>query len=336
MFHRPASLLRVVVWAVVGPSGAIAHPGRGIAVDPSGIVFVADALRSVVWKISPDGVATVFAPRTHAHWLTLTPGAAPTLYAEHIQFDETRHAFPQAILRFAPDGGRAVVIPPHPDGSIHTETFLKGEGEVLWWAIDGADLGVRIAPLPSDPDPGFVALASLARPALPEGSVGEGRTRRTITGMAWTAIGDAIVNDGASLWHVTASTGGALLVPSIAKDPDAPAPAAALGALWGVAIDTNDVLYTADPDGRRVVRISGARRPRRDDMDARPHETARIDTACRSEGPWFPTGVATRGETLYILEHGLREGVNLGPRVRVLDPGAEARTLATIEAGLAK
>lgn len=332
-FRRPPRLaVLALLGSALGSSGAFAHPGRGIAVDPSGAVFVADAVRSVIWKISPEGVATVFAPRTHAHWLTLTPDGKPTLYAEHVQFDEAREVFPQSIVRFTADGARTVVVPPRPDGAIHTGTFLKAEGDLFWWAIDGADLGVRIAPLPRDPDPGFVALANLARRSLPEGSVGEARTQRTITGMAWTSAGGAVVNDGASLWHVSARGEASLVVSSVAKDPTAPAPGAPLGALWGVAIDTNNNLYTTDPDGRRALRISGVSLGTDLAREAIPREHARTEAVCRSEGPWFPTGVATRGETLYILEHGLRDGVNLGPRVRVLEPGGAVRTLATIEA----
>lgn len=331
-FRRALRLAALaLLGATLGATGALAHPGRGIAVDPTGAVFVADAVRSVVWKISPEGVATVFSPRTHAHWLTLTPGEKPTLYAEHVEFDETRQAFPQSIVRFAADGARTVVLPPRPDGAIHTGTFLRSEGDLFWWAIDGADLGVRIAPLPRDPDAGFVSIINLGRPALPGGSVGEALAQRTITGMAWTTAGDAVVNDGASLWHVTARGEAALIVSSVAKDPNAPAPGAPLGALWGVAIGTNNDLCTTDPDGRRALRISGAMARSDGAHAARPGEGVRTEAVCRSEGPWFPTGVATRGETLYILEHGLRDGVNLGPRVRVLGPGGAVRTLATIE-----
>ena len=58
---------------------AFAHPGRGIVVSDEGDVFVADAVRSVVWQIRADGAIGAHARDVHAHWLEVKRGALDQL-----------------------------------------------------------------------------------------------------------------------------------------------------------------------------------------------------------------------------------------------------------------
>jgi hypothetical protein len=51
----------------------------------------------------------------------------------------------------------------------------------------------------------------------------------------------------------------------------------------------------------------------------------------RAEKPWSPTGVALKGDMLFVIEHGFTPpATSLGPRVRKLSPDGTAVVLATV------
>lgn len=85
--------------------------------------------------------------------------------------------------------------------------------------------------------------------------------------------------------------------------------------LWGLALADDGTWLTTDPSRRQVLAIETDGRSR---------------VVHQSAAPWFPTGVATQGTRILLLEHGLAGDSNLGPRVTCLDDGEAPRVLGQV------
>jgi sugar lactone lactonase YvrE len=259
---------------------AAAHPGRGIVVQDDGTVLVADAVRSVVWRIDADGDVRAAAREVHAHWLA--PAHAGAVLADHVVYAADSGAFLRGLVRIDPDGEVESVIEPAADPTGLDAGAFAIAGELLAIARDsrpvielrsGADEPRSITLPPHEGD----TVSSLL--AAPDGVLYAARGRELLR----------IEVDGS--------------VHRIAEVPRPEgAPIAGLQDLWGLARDADGTLYTADPGARRVLSIS---------VDGS------VATVTASPAPWFPTGIAVRDGRLWLLEHGLDGEHNLGPRVRV-------------------
>lgn len=268
-----------------------AHPGRGIVIDAQGRIFVADAVRSVVWRVSPDGRVSAAAREVHAHWLAL--------HEDGVLADQVRHVdgrFPRGLLHLDAQGTVRELIEPAPDPhGLDAGAFAAtprgiaiardSQRTIDWW-VDGARSRGALLELGDDD---------------------------TINSLIATPEGALIAVLGRALWSLPVDQPPRL----IATVPAGSAQRLLqLRELWGLARAADGTLYTTDPGLRTVLRIG---------------TDGRFSTVFESETPWFPTGVAHDRGQLYILEHGLDERGNLGPRIRRVDPAGGTTILAIIE-----
>ena len=100
--HRRRTAVRalVLIIAIALPRLALAHPGWGIVVDEYGSVYFTDLER--VWKIDPEGRASVFVEDVHTHELYIDE--AGTIYGEHEWYEESSGTFHTRYWKAAPDG----------------------------------------------------------------------------------------------------------------------------------------------------------------------------------------------------------------------------------------
>jgi len=88
--------------------------------------------------------------------------------------------------------------------------------------------------------------------------------------------------------------------------------------LRGLDVDAQGTVYVAATGCRGVVKITAA---------------GKVETVLKAERPWSPTGVAVRGDDVYVLEYTNANGhftEGWLPRVRKLSRDGKVTTLATI------
>ena len=290
MAHWRNQIVAVMI-AIVSP--ALAHPGRGIVVDEQQRVYVADAVRSVVWRVDPDGRVSPAARDVHAHWLSID--AAGRVLADDLHYDAANDAYPRGLVRLSDSGPPEQIIEKRPDPH-------------------GLDAGAFCA----TPDRLAIARESthtIERRAGADvrGSIPLSASEKTVNAITCTDDASLLAVRGREVLRIRPDN----QVAPIANIPEqtCSAPVSGLHDLWGVASNKDGDLFTTDPGCRRVLRLS---------------PSGEVSTVHTATEPWFPTGVACQGSTLYILEHGLEGEQNLGPRVTILEPGKPTRVLATI------
>lgn len=289
------ALLRGAVFIVAACASATlgAHPGRGIVVDATGNVFVADAVRSVVWRFTPEGRIEAAAREVHAHWLAMDAGG--TVLADHVGYDADTRQFPRGLVRIGPSGPMTTIIAPRPDpDGLDGGAFTVRDG-VLYVARDSNRV------IEGRRDGKTVWQAS-----LPEGTA-------TVNSLGVDAQGNLIAVRGRDVLRIAID--GTVDATPVALDT-ADDRALGLRDLWGLAIGADGTVHTTDPGRRHVLAI---------DAQGLSHVVHEVDA------PWFPTGVAKHGTDLLVLEHGLEDGTNLGPRVVRLRSGQAPLILGTVD-----
>lgn len=288
---RRRTLLATLTLLVVAP--AQAHPGRGIVVDDQQNVYVSDAVRSVVWRVDPDGRVSPAARDVHAHWLSID--AAGRVLADDLHYDAANDTYPRGMVRLSDSGPPEQIIEKRPDPH-------------------GLDAGAFCA----TPDGLAIARESthtIERRAGADvrGSIPLSASEKTVNAITCTDDASLLAVRGREILRIRPDD----RVDTIANIPEqtCSTPVSGLRDLWGVASNKDGDLFTTDPGCRLVLRLS---------------PSGEVSTVHTATEPWFPTGVACHGSTLYILEHGLEGEQNLGPRVTILEPGKPTRVLATI------
>jgi hypothetical protein len=138
-----------------------------------------------------------------------------------------------------------------------------------------------------------------------------------ICGLAVGHDGDLYVAYENALQKITSGRVTTLVANIALKDCDVDVPARGrLPFLRGMAVNSRGVVYAAATGCHRVIRVTGER----------------IDTVLKAERPWSPTGIATLGDEVFVLEYTNAHGnaKDWRPRVRKLKHDGTAATLVTI------
>jgi sugar lactone lactonase YvrE len=295
------TLLLTILWLLYSVS-ALAHPGSGIYVDSHGDVYVSDIARGLL-KFAPDGSVTVVMKEA-GHWLTVDADRA---FAS-MDFQKSEH-WPRWFKHRNPSGGPALIS----DGG--SPLVIHKDGNLYYICNDEQMIpgGLQVGRL--SPGGKLTLVAPGIRKRVDE-----------LGGIKGLAAGpdDSLyaVSPGAVLKVKLDGTFSIVKQPVAAPDCDLDLPPNMLPAhqpfLTGLTVSPSGVIYLAATGCRAVVRLD---------------PNGRITTVLKAESPWSPTGVALKGEDLYVVEwtNPHNEQHDYRPRVRIVGRDGKVKLLGSVQ-----
>lgn len=282
------------------------HPAWGIAVDRKGQVYFSDLKR--VWKIDAEGKLSVLRAGGDWHVHDLNVDEDGNLYGADNSYEPSTKRFFSAIWKITPAGTFSYILPTTDSPPNGTSIWKDRAGNTYYVTSHprrellvlrrspGGEVSVLI---------GDVAAARKYRQGTPYGT----------SGMALDGEGALYFTHGASVNKLT--TGGRLVVLARNLTIEGTTKSPARGtSLFGLTVDDAGEVFVADYGNRRVLKIS---------------PDGKKSTVIRSEGPWYPTGVAARGRAIYVLEEAHTPSyMPDATRVRRLSADGTVEVLATI------
>jgi hypothetical protein len=283
---------------VTATAGAFAHPGSGIAVDAQGQVYFVDTGEGV-WKLDSRGRLTLI-NKLAFHWMALDKNGEFAKSPALGNFDSG------SFERITPAGSVPALI-------ISSDyPVAVGEDGGLYYVPNNntgrRELARRM------PNGQRTVFAVLPTPATPEPML-------WVNGIAACADGSLYITDNDAVRKVdrngTVSTFRDAIRVADCSDPLPDAPQ--LPYLRGLAVAQGGTIYAAANGCRAVIAIP---------------TKGPVKTLLKSEAPWSPTGIATSGSEVYVLEYLHTPGDNRRewiPRVRKISADGKITTLVTIE-----
>lgn len=279
----------------VGICLAVGHPGNGIVVLHDGSVVTGDAVRNGIWLFKPGKQPQRLATSFHCHWLCR--GADGKLYAETV----------------AERGGTWYAS--------HFQVFLDGRppqqvgndlpGDSSCFTVD--NLGRRIVWRTGKfmrPDSrGLATFRDGGSLAAGEPAIG------TPSAYAWGPDERLYFSDGSRVRSISQS-GEIRTIVALTGKATVPLFGGRSGErkIWGFDVAADGSIVLADASTSQVLRYSGGR----------------LSVVFRSQDGWVATGVALRGNDVYVLETKLQGSQNLGPRVRMIDGRGKSTLLGVV------
>jgi hypothetical protein len=295
-----ASLRAVVAICTVIVARASAHPGSGIVVDAQGRVYFVETgnpdaqFPGFIWEADARGKLTPV-HRTGAHWLTPDENASFARADLGEWFRQRRTPWLQRVQ--AHESGPALIqadgcpIVVNRDGNLY---YASGNIQITRLSPEGE----LTLPVPN--------LSTTAR------------RLGGIKGLASGPDGSLYVAYPKAIQKITPDGGVTTLADPVVVgdcDKDEP-PGESEPSLRGLAVNSHGAVYAAATGCHRVVKVT---------------PEGRVSSVLKAERPWSPTGVAVRGDDVYVLEYpDSAERAEWLPRVRKLDRDGRVTTLATI------
>jgi len=285
-----------------------AHPGWGIAVDQQGQVYFTDL--KTVWKIDAQGKLSPFRTSSESHTHELNVDEAGNVYGAENSYDPATKRFFGGIWKKTPAGEFSYVLPLIED---------IPEGISIWRDRDG-----NMYHIAGDKDRELLVLkrSPSGRVTVLAGSPNAARQYRQ--GVPYGAGGVGFGPDG-SLYFVREATVSKLsvsgVVTELASNIQINGSAADRGGkhatqLFGLAVDDSGNVFAADFGNHRVLKIA---------------PDGVLTAAVTADAPWVPTGVATRGGSLYVLENEVMpQNEQARTRVRRVSADGSVAVLATV------
>ena len=284
-------------------NASFAHPASGIVVDAQGRVYFIYSGHGVM-RIEPSGRLTNIHEDKGGHWLALDTGGAFSKVAPK-QFERITPDGVVPALIFA-SGGAPLVV--GPDGDLYYGSNGSQENSFPPGAMTVVRLSSR-------------GRQDLFSPALKQALA---ELKDGITGLASGLDGSIYVATWNGIVKLNGDGSIAKIVhPVVVRDCDSdPAdhsPANASSPLLrGLSVDSRGNVYVAATSCHRVLKIT---------------PDGRVTSILKAERPWSPTGVAVRGEDVYVLEYTNANGPateGWHPRVRKLASDNAVTTLVTV------
>jgi hypothetical protein len=296
--RRTVEALFVTMGLFLAATAAVAHPGSSIVVDAEGQIYFVDTGQGV-WKLDSHGKLALVHTLAF-HWMALDMKGD---FAEsHALGDFDRGSFE----RITPAGSvpTLIISSDYPvavgqDGGLYYVPYSSTEPRELVRRMPDGQRTV-FATLPTATSP---------KPVL------------WVNGIASGADGSLYITDNDAVRRIdrngTVSTFRDRIQVPDCTDPLSGVPQ--LPYLRGLAVAGDGIIYAAANGCRAVIAI--------------PAEGP-IKTVLKAEPPWSPTGVATFGREVYVLEYLHTSGDNRKewiPRVRKISARSRITTLATVE-----
>jgi len=283
------------------PSSSFAHPGSGIVVDAQGNAFVADINRGLV-RFGADGKVSIVLKEA-GHWLARDAAGK----FRRMEFEKSSHwprwfkhrRPPGEALALISDGGSPLVI--HRDGNLY---YVCSDERMT---IGGLQIG-RLSP------DGKLALVSPQMKARIDELGG-------IKGLASGPDALYATCPGAVLKVKLDGMFGTLKQSIVTTDCDRfqppNTPPAHEPFLTGLVVDSRTNIFLAATGCRCVLKLA---------------TNGQISTVLKAEAPWSPTGVALRGEDLYVAEwtNAHSDAHDYRPRVRKLGRDGKVTTVGVL------
>ena len=296
----------IITICVLLTDSSSAHPMWGIAVDRQGQVYFSDL--KTIWKIDAQRKLSDFRAGDDSHTHDLNIDEAGNLYGAENSYEPETQRFFSAIWKMTPAGGFSYLLAP---------TDNPPQGTSVWKDRDGNMYHVTYYPerelliLKRTPNGIVTALVGSSN-----------AVRNYHQGVPYSAGGLAFGTDGALYFthgaNVSKLTTSGTLTPlarNLVVEIDSGNPPGG-SPLFGIAVDAQGNAFVADYGNRRVLKIT---------------PDGKNSTLIRAEESWFPTGVAVRGDELYILEYGhTPTHTPIGTRVRKRASDGKVSTLATV------
>ena len=294
------TLLAAVVQSGLTARTASAHPSSGIVVDEQGDVFFSDIERGVL-KIDARGKVSTLFSKEGGHWLALDESG----YFCNVNFAKSPH-WPRWFKRRTPDGARPALIT---DGG--SPLVVAPDGNLYYVCNDERMIpgGLLIARL--TPNGQETLLSGMLRQTSDE--------MGGIKGLAVGPDGSLYASYPKAVLKFTLDGKvTTVLNPVPVSDREKQPPVQDAPSLRGLAVNSLGAIYVADTGCRCVLKI----RPDR-----------HVEIVVKAQAPWLPTGVAVKGDEVWVLEYTVinEQAHDYLPRVRKLGPGAKMTTVATLE-----
>lgn len=283
-----------------------AHPAWGIAVDDRGQVYFSDLEH--VWKLDAQGkLSLIRAAADHVHELNVD--AAGNVFGAENSYDPATQRFFSAIWKITAAGAFSYLLAPIEDPPKGTSIWKDAQGNM--YHFDNYPKG-KLLVLKRTPNGDVSAL------------IGDKSAVRTYhQGVPYSAGSTALGADGSlyftngsSINKVTPRGTLTLLARDLRVENSQKKPASRTP-LFGIAVDQQNNVFVADHGNRRVIKIA---------------PNGALSAPVRAEESWYPTGVAVRGDELYILEEGHTLRDSIGTRVRKLSADGSVAVLTTVAA----
>ena len=302
--------LCLAIAVLCGAGGTVfAHPMWGIAVDKAGQVYFSDL--TTVWRIDAAGTLSVFRPKGEGHVHEINLDADGNLLGAENTYDPATKKFFSALWKMTPSREASYVVPLQEAPPKGTSIWRDG-GDAFYVTEFPTGKLLVLKRMPSGEVRAVIgdeAAVRDFRQSVPYG----------IGPVAFGANGDVFFTHGASVSKVSREGRLTALVHTLSKEIGSKKRERT--SLYGIALEPKGAPIVADYGNRRIFRIGA---------------DTRVTTLARSGGPWYPTGVATHGDDVYILEVGHTSSHEpVGTRVRRLSPGGRVTVLATVDAGSA-
>ena len=296
-------LLSVLSLGGLFATGAAAHPASGIVVNAKGEVFfihtgkgvgMIDAEGKLTYVHKVSGGGHFLAADAEGKYSTQLPRLFERITAEGVK----------PALLYASGGAPFVV---NPDGNLYYGSGFPDGG-------DTAPGGLTLTRL--SPDTKRALFAPDLKKTL-------AKLKEAVTGLAVGPDGSLFVACPNAILKVkTDGTVTTFVHPVEVKDgddvfgkyPDAPFFHAPY--LRGLDVTEGETVYAAVTGRRCVVKISRG---------------GKVETILKAEKPWTPTGVAVRGQDVFVLEYTHHDKAqNWVPRVRKRGPDGKVAILADL------
>jgi sugar lactone lactonase YvrE len=303
MKRHPGFMLAALVQVVVSTFTTSAHPGSGIVVDAQGRVYFneagdpAERLPGSIWQIDAQGKLTRLKVGG-AHYLALDTKKGFAQSNLSAWFGE--RITPWLQLVDTPDAALIQAdgqpLAAHRDGSLY---FAKRNLDVVRLMPDGKQTTI-VPTLEATVE----KLGGIKGVAFgPDDNL-------------YVACPSAIVKVKADGTFSTVAH--PIAVPDCSAEFPPETPESHSPFLRGLAVDTRGTIFAAATGCRAVVKVS---------------PDGESSVVMRAEAPWSPTGVAVRGDDVYVLEYEhphSQNKVDWRPRVRKLARDGKVTTLVTL------
>jgi hypothetical protein len=295
-------------------SGAQAHPATGIVVDRNGNVYFSDL--ETIWKVDTNGKLSVFrAAEGGRHVHELFMDQHDNIYGGDISYNPSTKTWPSAVWKMTPQGQFTWLLEPteHPPRGMSIWRDRDGN---TYWIDQNNHTKTQTLLLRRTPDGNVITFAGGAYGHAD----GKGTAARfgSVWGMFFADDDTIYLSDGNAVRKVLKDGTVSTVAKGLdfrTKDDD-PTFLAAYGSLAGLCVDTEGNVFVAHAGNRRLLKI-----------DTR----GQVSVIVRTEAPFFPTGVASDGRNLYVLEVGFTmPNISSGPRIRKITPDGKSTILAVV------